>query len=687
MPSLTPLFLHEREHGVLWLPVCFAIGILCYFSLKQEPPVWPAGLVLAVSFSTAILCRQRLLVLAISLALLFASAGFLTVHLRSLWLFSPVLSHPTGIIPLEGRVVEIFPLTQGKRIIFDQLTSPAMPVYALPVKARLVVRTHSDGIYIGDRVGFRAALSPPPPPVLPGGYDFARTSYFKQIGAVGYTVTSLHLLERATHQSIRQRIYNFRIAMAEHMTASMGNDTGAIAAALILGMDNAIDRHILEDMRASGLSHILSVSGMHLSLVAALFFFLVRFLLVLCSESLALRYDSKKLAAIVAIIGTFGYYLVSGMQVAAFRSFLMTSMVIIAILLDRTATPLRSIAWAAFIILLLQPESILDPSFQMSFAAVTALIAAYDLNRSTFEFLLVHRLSGKLLTYIMGIISSSLIAGTATAPFAIYHFNQYANYSILANLVAVPLTSFIVMPLAVLAFFLYPLEWDGRALTLMHYGIEGVVAIAHWVAELPHAVKLIPFMPLSSLMLIILGGLFLCLGRGNIIRLFGTAPILLAIAMMVASPKPDILIDGKGALFAVRNSNGELIVSSKRHNRYARTMWLKQNGQIEAENFQKPTHKHSLNPVDCDEDTCFYLLHEQLAVFAFTPAGLNAACTHHVAMLINLTDTPSTCSAPFMLDSQELHNNGTHMLFVKQDSVEVTSVGETRGKRLWSGYY
>lgn len=688
MQRFTSPFFSEQEQWVLWLPVCFAVGILLYFSLSSEPPLWPAALMLACAFTSAIGFRKYLLPLSISLVLLFGSAGFFTASLRSLRLAAPVITHETGIIRIEARVAAIFPLASGKRILFDQLISPALPAYATPVKIRLIVRTKSTNIQIGDRVSFRASLSPPPPPVLPGGYDFARSAYFQQIGAIGYTVTALKVLSQPTSPTIAQRFYNFRMNMAAHIISTMGTRTGAIANALMLGVDSAIDKTILGEMRASGLSHILSVSGMHLSLVAALFFFLVRFLLVLLCEPLALRFDIKKLAALIALTATFGYYLISGMQVAAFRSFLMTGLVILAIFLNRTSTPLRSVAWAAFIILSIQPEAIMDPSFQMSFAAILALFATYTLNRNTLDFFMEQGFSGHIVTYIAGVAFSSLIASLATAPFAMYHFNQYANYSILANVIAVPLTSFMVMPLAVLAFFLYPLGLDGWVLTLMRFGIEWFIAISHHVALLPFAVTLMPFMPPLSLLLAVLGGLWLCLWHNLHLRLLGLLPIMLAAALMLTAPKPDIMIDGKGSLFAVRNQAGELMVSSRQHGRYARTMWLKQNGQSDALNFMKEEQEDTTPPINCDENSCLYHSNNnQIALFAFTVSGLQQACLTHPAILLNLTAEEAPCPAPTYLTLHDLHQNGTHVLFLEKNSVRIITVEETRGRRLWNGFY
>lgn len=680
--SLSP-FICEQENWILWLPVCFAGGILVYFSLPAEPPLWPACFFTLCSLSLTLFTRKHPLVFALMLAVFFAGAGFLTISWRTLSLQSPVIAYETKILTIEGRVIEIFPLNSGKKMILDQLSIPKLAPDKTPKAVRLIIRTKSDNVQIGDRVSLRGALSPPPPPVLPGGYDFARMAYYKQIGAIGYSVTPLTVIASPATPSIRQRLYHFRMEMAEHIVSTMGTRTGTIVTAIMLGMDSAIDKTILAEMRASGISHILSVSGMHISMVAALFFFLTRLLFVVLCEPLAASYDIKKPAALVAILASFGYYLISGMQVAAFRSFLMTALVILALVLNRTPTPMRSVAWAALIILIVQPESITDPSFQMSFAAVTALFATYTISERCIEYMRRYGIPGAIFTYISGVAFSSLIAGLATAPFAMYHFNQYANYSILANVLAVPLTTFLVMPLAVLAFFLYPLGLDHPILWLMQWSIDAFIWIAHWAASLPKAVLMTPFMPTLSLLLIVLGGLWLCLWQAVRLRILGLVPIVLAFILMLLSPKPDMIIDGKGKLFAVRGEDGELMVSSRQHSRFARTMWLKQNGQTEALNFMKEIKEDTKSPITCDEHQCHYLAKGTLTLFALTANGLPTSCDNTL-LLVNLAEEAPSCHVPYSITQTDLLTKGTHLVFLEKDRVRMETVADMRGDRLWS---
>ena len=280
-----------------------------------------------------------------------------------------------------------------------------------------------------------------------------------------------------------------------------------------------------------------------------------------------------------AFAGTFVYLLLSGATVPTQRAFVMTGVVLLAIMLDRTSLSLRLIAWAALALLLLAPESLLGPSFQMSFAATTALVAGYELLRPTlvgwgaragFAF--------RPLLYLACILLTSLIAALATAPFALYHFNRIADYGLAANLVAVPVTGLWVMPWGVLALLLMPLGLEQLALVPMALGIDAVTWIAHTIADLPGAVRLVPAMPTLALVLIAGGGLWLCLWRRRW-RLAGLAGLVAGALVMAHHPTPDILVDGGAKLVAVRAPDGELRLSSHQRARFAGQTWLRRAGQ------------------------------------------------------------------------------------------------------------
>jgi competence protein ComEC len=370
-----------------------------------------------------------------------------------------------------------------------------------------------EGLRIGDRVRLRASVGPPSPPSVPGTYDFQRDAFFDRIGGVGFAY-EVQIDDAGPRGPPGDWLSRLRQSINRRILAALPGEEGPVAVALMTGDQSGIAKDVLQAMRDSGLAHLLSISGLHMAIVAGVVFFGLRSLLALV-PGLALYHPIKKWAAVAAIAATFAYLMLSGDSVPPQRSFVMTSLVLLAVLFDRSALSMRLIAWAAMVVLLTTPDALTGPSFQMSFAAVVALIAAY-------ETAWVRRWSrgeggrlSRLGHHVGGLALTSLIATAATAPYAIYHFNRMSDYGLVANLLAVPLTSFWVMPWAVGAFLLMPLGMEWLALTPMGWGIDGILAIARSVAAWPGAVTLVPAMPLAGLGLITFGGLWLCPGNGE----------------------------------------------------------------------------------------------------------------------------------------------------------------------------
>jgi len=405
-------------------------------------------------------------------------------------------------------------------------------------------------------------------------------------------------------------------------------------------MPQTIEQNILKDLRATGLAHILSVSGMHLSLVAAIFFFTSR-LLLNCFESFALRVNCKKIAAIISLFGSLGYLLISGMEVAAIRSFLMTSMIIIAIIIDRISNPMRAIALAATVILIISPENIIHPSFQMSFAAVIALVACFELfTKLKFDFT-DFNLAQKALFYFFSLSFASLVAGLATSPFALYHFSQSSNYSILANLLAVPITSFWLMPCVVASFLLYPLHLEFLPLHLMKYGIELMLKIANYIAALPYSVSNFAKITDINLLIIVFGMLCFCLFKTRI-RLIGIVIIIIAIISQSFVTKPDIFIDWESKSIAIIDDEQRLIFLSKPIAKFKQQLLLNQLGIAKAFHYSK-VESANLN---CFKTTC----HLQ---------------KHNYQVKFNLDSMNIEISAAGKLQQKLFNNKGTSLIKLK----------------------
>lgn len=685
MVNLWDKLLAEQESWVLWLPVCYAAGILLYFSLTFEPSLWLGAAALCTCILTMFLARKYLPGLLCAIALLAMSLGFFATTLRTASLAAPAIKKATFPVTVTGEVEDIIQLVHGKQVLIKnpviEQKEATWEKAVTPAKIRLAVKTKLHQTKAGDIIRLRAVLSPPSPPVSPYGYDFAKRAYFEQIGAVGFSITDAIIVTPSAGTSLMHRIANLRHRLEVRILEVLGKREGPIVAALMIGDDDNIDKKILADMRASGLSHILSVSGMHLSLVAAIFFFFTRFTITLY-EPFALRYNSKKIAAVIAVGASLFYLMISGLQVAAVRSFIMTAMVLMAVLIDRTTTPMRSIAWAALLIMIVQPESLITPSFQMSFAAVIALLASYDLYTQTpiaqgdRHFLIRH-----MWFYLVAVGFTSFIAGIATTPYVIYHFNQYSNYGIIANLIAMPISSFWIMPWVVLCFFLFPFGWEKFALIPMGWGIDILIWTSEWVASIPYAVRIIPHIPASSLIWISIGGLWLCLWTTRL-RFCGIVLMLIGVISALAYTPPDIRIDGEGKLFAIRTENGELAFSSKR-SRYIKDSWMRENGQQEEEGILSP---HPAVPgLVCDHTGCIYTANHITTAFAFESNALAEDCTQ-AQLIIDLSLLGAPCQHPtsgHLMTAFDLRRNGATFIWLER-RLRIQTVRDVRGKRPWS---
>ena len=509
------------------------------------------------------------------IASLFILIGLLAITLRIQFVNSPIIPVDERFSVIKGKIDNITPLDHGYRVLLSNLRIRNLEQNQTPERIRLTVRTDLNQAKIGDKVKVMAILSKPMQAYLPESYNFARDAYFKRIGAVGYSVSKFTVISE-DKKSFLGKLNILRSNIQVRVNEAIGSYNGSIATALMLNEYSNIDKKVLQDLRATGLAHILSVSGMHLSLVAAIFFFSSRFLLN-CFEPMALRVHCKKIAAGISLLGSLAYLLISGMEVAAIRSFIMTSMIIISIIIDRTSNPMRAIALAATIILLIAPENIIHPSFQMSFAAVLALIACYELfTKLKFDFSEFNIIQ-KALFYLLSVSFSSLIVGLATAPFALYHFSQSSNYSILANLLAVPITSFWLMPCVVLTFLLYPFHLEFLSLYPMQYGIKLMLNIAHYIANLPYSVSAFAKITNCNLLIITFGMLWFCLWKTRI-RMIGIAIILLGIILQSLVVKPDVFVDWDSKQVAVLDKNNRLIFLTKQLAKFKKQLLMNQLG-------------------------------------------------------------------------------------------------------------
>lgn len=574
--------LAEQDQWVLWGPVCLGTGIGAYFALAR-PGQWLAVAIACAGL--ALLVRWRAAVgRVIGVAALLVAAGLALAWARVEMVRAPVLERPLWGARISGEVVEQGVSARGvHRIVVAPASIAGVAPAALPARIRLSLRTPpSSGVAIGARVALRASLRPPGGPSTPGGYDFGRVAWFQQIGATGFVLGPVTVTAIAPPPlGWARRIEVARAGLSARLRDGVGGEAGGVAAALVTGDRSGVAPDVTAAMRDSGLAHLLAISGLHIAIVSGGVFLLLRRLLCL-SPWIALHWPVKAIAATMAASAAVGYTLIAGASLPTVRSCIATLIVLAGVLMGRQAISLRLIAAAALLILVVRPEGLLSPSFQLSFAAVTGLVALYQ---SGFA---ARWLAGKpednvatrALRWIAALLASGAVAEVALAPFALFHFNQTGVYGLVANLVAIPLTSFWIMPLLVLAVALEPFGLAGPVHILLGHGIDLLLATAREVAGWPGAVARWRLLPSPAFVLMVAGLLWLALWRTRA-RLLGLTLLAAGALVAWAAPVPDLYISDDGRLLAVRGEDGRLAFSTLRAGRFARMSWLEEEGQAE----------------------------------------------------------------------------------------------------------
>jgi competence protein ComEC len=669
----------------LWLPVFFGAGIGVYFALPVEPEFWPAALLVGLAGMLAIsMRRDRNGVFFAIVAIAATAAGFGAAQLRSDAVSGPVLEREIGPVRLSARVVRVEPTEKGVRLTLDNAAIDARTIAAVPHRIRISVRSLKTEPLPGDVVSALAILQPPPPPSVPGGFDFARKAWFERIGAVGFALGAVEVTHRPEDTTWRIALARLRLEITNRIMAATRDRIGPVAAALMTGERRAIPKETLADMRDSGLAHLLAISGLHIGLVAGLLFFAVRLGLAFV-EPVALRYPIKKVAALAAIAGALAYLLISGATIPTQRAFLMVAIVMFAVMIDRTAISMRLVAISAMVVLLLAPESLLSASFQMSFAAVVGLVAVYEtaapsMNRVRQRGGIVGSHVG---LFIAATMLTTLVASSATAPFAIYHFNRIALYGLLANLAAVPIMAMWIMPFGILAFLLMPFGLEGLALVPMGWGIGAVLSIADWVASLPGAVALVPPMPTWGLAVLAVGGLWLSLMQGKC-RFAGIPLLLAGLLSTLAATAPDILVNRDGRLVALNLGQGNVVMSPGSGNAFERDMWRRRLAVADAPGWSVDGIGHG-GQIGCDHTGCVVRLSGKTVSLVTDPQAAFEDCSR-VDHVILLTRVPrNLCrGGDVVLSTFHIWRDGAYAVRFTEDGPIVETSRVARGDRPWS---
>ena len=670
----------QADRAFVWLVVAFTAGCALFFAWRNDPTVWVTlGL---VAVGTALFAVRGKIPAAsfVGLVLIALGLGHGAAEWRTARVGTPLLERDSRAFILTATVTDAERRPDGNRIVVSDFVLPNITPADTPKYLRISLPVAHGLPDVGARIKVRAVVRPAALPVMPDGFQFQRFLYFSGIGGVGYAVGRWQPDEAAPPKDFSARFHawaeGLRRIIGDRIGAVLPGADGAVAGALINGEQNAIPEDLQEAYRVAGIAHLLSISGVHMTLLAGALFFLVRRLLALV-PMIALRINTKKVAAVAGLAATAFYLIISGMSVPAVRSFLMIAVVMLAILLDRTALSLRTISWAALVVLVLFPDAIFGASFQMSFLAVLALVGLYEQTwlrigwRNADGDLRLMRVIG---IYLVGLVITDLAAGGATALFAAYHFNRLPTYSAVTNLLAVPLTGLWIMPAAMLSLVLMPLGWDEFPLKIMGAGVKMLDDVARAVAGWPQAQVHMPPMATWAMALGALGIVFVCIWRGRA-RWVGLVLVIPALLQPFLTPPPDALVDETARVFAVSDADGHLMTRPGRAGRFVREAWTERYGK-------SATAWPGESGLTCDADGCILARRGRRLLLAFTPTALAEDCGEADA-IVSTTAARELCREGKVMDVIDLKRDGAVAVWLDKAGVRIRSVRDSTGDRVW----
>ncbi len=662
----------ERGRLAPWLAVAMGAGVLAYFGLREEPGGWTLA-VAPVLILVALLVAPRAphagwaIGLGGAAALGFAAAAWHAAEAP------PIANPPRGAVMLSGVVQDVDLLPEGRRLVLSDVRfGPDEPPQPRSFRVRLRANDRAQPAP-GDRVTVRALVRPPSAPAYPGAWDFQRAAFFAGQGGAGFAIGPAEIVAAAGHA---RPLSGLRSALEARVAAVVLGAAGAVAAALLTGGQSAIPRADIAAMRDSGLAHLLSVSGLHIAIVMGASFWAVR-LLIACWRWLALRVDGKAVAGVAALAAGGFYMVLTGSQVPMQRSFATAVLVTVALLTGRRAISLRSLAIAAAAVMLVAPDAVLGPSFQMSFAAVLALIAGWEALKDPMA-----RLRGdgawwrKGLVVAAGLVMTSVLAGLATAPFGLAHFGRLQWYGVAANAVAVPLTSVLVMPAGMVAMALMPLGLEAPALAVMGWGCEAVLAVAREVASWPGAAQVARPIPAWGLAATAFGMVWLCLWRMRW-RWFGVPMLALGLASPALHRPPDLFVSGDARLIGVATEGGFWLQRQSGASALTRDSWLRAHGLTEA---QPLPGRGQVADIVCTPGAC--RLHAQPDVVLLRGDPPDGLCGR-AALLVSAEPIRGRCAGTQVVDRFSVWRNGPHAAWFGADGVSMVSDRAWRGARPW----
>lgn len=678
----------NQARAFLWTPVAFGLGAAGYLEARTEPPVWALGglaLLMAMIWWAVRHWNASAIVLTLASLAAFGASGGLAAKIRSDRVAAPIMAGERVVRRVDGFVVDVVsPGAGGPRLLIAPVAVSGLSPERTPRRIRVTIGENETPAP-GEAVRLKAMLGPPPPPAAPGSYDFARDAWFDSIGGVGFVIGEVDvavLNPPPWRLRLTMAVNRFRWGLAQRILAHMGPDSGGIGAAMVTGHEAWISQAQTDAMRASGLAHILSISGLHMAIVGGFVFGLAR-LVVAAWPWLALRAPGKKIAAVAGLVAVLGYLLISGAPPPAERSAITASVAFLAILFDRRSITLHGLAVAALLILALKPETAGEPGFQMSFAATAALVALAEawpqpLREISTPWWIRWPQAG--IAWLAASVAASLVAGLATAPFAMQHFNRVAVWGLPANLAVAPLSSFVIMPFLAVGTLLEPFGLGGPFLAVAGWGIDAMVGIANGFAAAHGAQRIVASAPPQVLVVAFLGLMILCLWRGRL-RWIG-APLALAVALWPRPAPPDAWIAADGATAAVRSGDAAVLLRTDAK-RFGAELWARRRGLTPA----------TWSLYACDKRACAPALGApvrlSIAWSRKTPDAetLSGLCMRSEVLVVRAAAperVPPLCADTVLLTAEDFERGGAAELYRRPDGWRIVWAQPLRGDRPWS---
>ncbi|MES2714024.1 MAG: ComEC/Rec2 family competence protein [Pseudomonadota bacterium] len=672
------MFARQGDALAPWLAVAMGAGILGYFALGEEPSAAWRWCVPPLMLAALVAARRHgiagwALGLVAAAALGFAAASWHAEHA------APALELPRNAVMVTGIVQSVEILPEGRRLVLAEARIGEGAV--LPRLVRVRMRASDPARPMpGDTLTARTILRAPPPPAFPGAWDFQRSAWFSGLGASG---SALGVVSVTPGQGAAPPLAGTRASIEARVTAEIPGPAGTIAAALLTGSQGAIPGPAMQAMRDSGLAHLLSVSGLHIAIVMGCSFAVLR-LLIAAIPALGLRTDGRRWPALGALVAGGAYLVLTGFQVPMQRSFAMAALVTLGVVLGRRALSPRVLAFAAAVVMLVQPEALTGPSFQMSFAAVLALIAGFEALRPMLpqaqagQGVLRGTLRRSMLA-LLALLLTSLLAGAATTPFGLHHFGRVQLYGMAANALAVPLTSVLVMPAGLLALALMPLGLDTLPLAAMGWGAEATLAIAEAVAAWPGAALPMRPIPAEGLAVSTFGFLLLCLWRGSG-RLAGVPIIAAGLAAGLVIRPPDILVSADARMILLRTEDGAFLQRLSGGSNFTRDAFLRGSGRTVA----APVAAETVAPgLSCTAESCRFAPDVSGPAAVLVRGGESAVHCGAVAVLVSAEPVRPRCRASQVVDRFSVWRDGAHAIWLDAGGAVVLSDRAYRGRRPW----